>query len=68
MCRFHGGKSTGARTAEGRARIAAANTVHGRETRAKRAVRSAKLAELHQLEQLGFTCGLYPEVTGQGDW
>jgi hypothetical protein len=30
-CRFHGGESTGAKTAEGRARIAAAHTVHGRE-------------------------------------
>ena len=36
-CRFHGGKYTGAKTAEGRARIAAAHTVHGRETRAIRA-------------------------------
>ena len=62
-CRFHGGRSTGARTEEGLARIAKAHTVHGRETRAKRAERSAKLAELHQLEQLGFTCGLYPEGT-----
>jgi hypothetical protein len=62
-CRFHGGRSTGPKTAEGRARIAAAHTVHGRETRAKRVERSAKLAELHQLEQLGFTCGLYPEGT-----
>ena len=62
-CRFHGGKSTGAKTAEGRARIAAAHTVHGRETRQKRADTSAKLAELRQLEQLGFTCGLYPEGT-----
>ena len=68
VCRFHGGKSTGPKTKAGRARIAAAHTVHGRETRAIRAERSAKLAELHQLEQLGFTCGLYPEVTGQGDW
>ena len=62
-CRFHGGKSTGARTEEGRARIAAAHTKHGRETRQKRADTSAALAELHQLEQLGFTCGLYPEGT-----
>ena len=62
-CRCHGGRSTGAQTAEGRAKIAKAHTVHGRETRAKRAERSAKLAELHQLEQLGFTCGLYPEGT-----
>ena len=37
--------------------------MHGRETRQKRADTSAKLAELHQLEQLGFTCGLYPEGT-----
>ena len=62
-CRFHGGKSTGAKTKAGRARIAADHTVHGRETRQKRADTSAKLAELHQLEQLGFTCGLYPEGT-----
>jgi len=68
VCRFHGGKSTGPKTKAGRARIAKAHTVHGRETRQKRADTSTKLAELHQLEQLGFTCGLYPEVTGQGDW
>jgi hypothetical protein len=29
-CRMHGGRSTGPRTAEGRARIAAARTIHGR--------------------------------------
>ncbi len=29
-CRFHGGKSTGPKTKAGRARIAAAHTVHGR--------------------------------------
>ena len=62
-CRFHGGRSTGPKTKAGRARIAAAHTVHGRETRQKRADTSAALAELHQLEQLGFTCGLYPEGT-----
>ena len=57
-CRFHGGKSTGPRTAEGRARIAKAHTVHGRETRAIRAERSAKLAELYELEMLGRELGL----------
>jgi len=31
-CRMHGGKSTGPRTAAGRARIAAARTVHGEYT------------------------------------
>ena len=62
-CRFHGGKSTGAKTAEGRARIAEAHTVHGRETRAIRAERSAKLAELRELEELGFKVGLFAEGT-----
>jgi hypothetical protein len=63
VCRFHGGKSTGAKTAEGRARIAAAHTVHGRETRQKRADTSAKLAELRELEELGFKVGLFAEGT-----
>jgi hypothetical protein len=59
VCRFHGGKSTGPMTKAGRARIAAANTVHGRETRAIRARRSAKLAELYELEMLGRTIGMF---------
>jgi hypothetical protein len=58
-CRFHGGKSTGAKTAEGREKIAAAHTVHGRETRAIRAERSAKLAELYELEMLGRSIGMF---------
>jgi len=33
-CRMHGGKSTGPRTAEGKARVAAANTKHGRRSAA----------------------------------
>ena len=48
-CRFHGGKSTGAKTAEGKARIAKAHTIHGRETRQKRLETSYMLAELYQL-------------------
>ncbi len=32
-CRLHGGRSTGPRTEEGRARISAANTKHGRKTK-----------------------------------
>jgi hypothetical protein len=59
-CRFHGGLA-GCRTAEGKARISAANTKHGRYTkvakekraielkakRDARAVRRAELASLH---------------------
>jgi len=52
-CRFHGGRSTGPKTAEGKAAIAKAHIVHGRETRSIRAERSAKLAELYELEMLG---------------
>ena len=33
-CRMHGGKSTGPRTAEGKARSIAAHTKHGRRSRA----------------------------------
>jgi hypothetical protein len=58
VCRFHGGLSSGPKSAEGRARCAAAKTIHGRETRQIRQQRSAGLAELAKLEALGFACGL----------
>ena len=58
-CRFHGGRSTGPKTAEGKAAIAKAHTMHGRETRAIRAERSAKLAELYELEMLGRSIGMF---------
>jgi len=40
-CKFHGGKSTGPKTAEGRARIAKAATRHGRYTKQATAERRA---------------------------
>jgi hypothetical protein len=40
-CRFHGGLA-GCRTAEGRARISAANTKHGRYTKAAKEKRKAE--------------------------
>ncbi len=33
-CKLHGGRSTGPRTPEGKARVAAAHTKHGRRSRA----------------------------------
>ena len=33
-CKLHGGRSTGPRTAEGKARVVAANTKHGRRSAA----------------------------------
>ncbi len=52
VCMFHGGKSTGPVTEQGRKRCAEAKTVHGRETREKRRQRAIKLRELSELEGL----------------
>ena len=52
VCRFHGARSTGAKTAEGRLRIALSKIQHGQETRQARAERSAKLAEIASLEDI----------------
>ena len=52
VCRFHGGKSTGPKTKEGRKRCGIEKTVHGGETRAIRAARPAKMAELKILEKI----------------
>ena len=46
VCMFHGGKSTGPTTLNGKRRCAEAKTIHGRETRLIRIKRSQKLAEL----------------------
>ena len=50
VCQFHGGRSTGPKTAEGKARIAAAHTVHGQETNKARVERSAGSARLSRIE------------------
>ena len=57
-CKWHGGRSTGPRTPEGRNRIAQANTVHGQETRKARSDRSIGMARLAELEALGYANGL----------
>ena len=43
-CHLHGGKSTGPKTAEGRARIAAAQFKHGNRSKASIAAQSARAA------------------------
>ena len=57
-CRLHGGASTGPRTADGRARISAANLRHGRFTKEKLEKRRENAArgweirkELRQMER-----------------
>jgi hypothetical protein len=57
-CSGHGGLSTGPRTAEGKARIAAAKTIHGRETRVLRQLRSQISHELRLIEEEMFAEGL----------
>ena len=66
MCRFHGHRG-GPKTKSGRARCAAAKTIHGRETRQIRAERTTKLAELQELETFGRELGLIigPKTSGR---
>lgn len=60
-CKTHGGRSTGARTPEGKARQAAAHTTHGRETNAARQARHAAQERLADLEAIGRELGM---ITG----
>jgi hypothetical protein len=48
-CKLHGGRSTGPRTLEGKARVAAAHTKHGRRSKAHVEKVRAINAELRQL-------------------
>lgn len=57
VCRMHG-SGNGPRTLEGKARISAAQLVHGRETRQGRLERSQGLARLAELEALGRSLGV----------
>ena len=64
-CRVHGGASCGPRTAEGRARIAAAQIKHGRLTKEARAEAKERAkvgrqlrAELREIERWALDLGL----------
>ena len=67
-CHLHGGKSTGPRTEEGRARIAAAKFKHGRRSkvfveaqRANTAIGRAIKHELKSIEAGAISDGLLPK-------
>lgn len=49
-CQFHGGRGSGPKTPEGKARIAAAHTKHGECSKAAKVATSAGLARLSQFE------------------
>jgi hypothetical protein len=54
VCRFHGARSTGPKSEEGKQRIAHANTHHGDETRQARAERSDMSAKILAMEDILF--------------
>ena len=67
-CALHGGLSTGARTEEGRARLAAARTTHGKYTKKKRAIAKQRAevgrrvrGELRRIENQLKNSGLLPD-------
>jgi len=57
-CQYHGGRGSGPKTPEGKARIAAAHTLHGQETAKARAARSAASAKLSALEDAMHLLGM----------
>jgi len=57
-CRFHGSRSTSAKTPEGKKKRDNARYVHGRETRALRDARKHKLRELRELESVMLEIGM----------
>lgn len=58
-CRFHGGKSTGPKTPEGRQRCAQSKTIHGNETRKARTERAEGMRRLRDLERIGYITGIW---------
>jgi hypothetical protein len=66
VCRFHGGKSTGPKTPQGRQRCAQARTIHGLETTIMREERSLASARLAMLEHIGFEFGIMTGLKTRG--
>ena len=66
VCRFHGGRSTGATTEAGRQRCAQTRLVHGRETSTMRMERSITSAKLALLESVGFEFGFMSDLKSRG--
>jgi hypothetical protein len=66
-CQFHGGRSSGPKTPEGKARIAASHLVHGEDSKSAKTERSAASAKLKRIEDamhlLGMTTA--PRTTGR---
>ena len=61
VCRNHGGRSTGAKTSEGMARIKEAATKHGRFTEEGRERATAQSARIRELEDALIVLEAIPE-------
>ncbi len=57
-CGHHGGRSTGPKTAEGKARIGAAKWVHGNETNQRKLERSEGSLRMAQIEDVMHAVGM----------
>ena len=57
-CQFHGGRGSGPKTAEGKARIGAAHLVHGNETDQRKLERSEGSLRMAQLEDVMHAVGM----------
>ena len=66
VCAVHGGRSTGAKTPEGKERIRLANTTLGTESVRQRAERRKKMRELAELETQMHRLGILGCVDNHG--
>lgn len=57
-CSFHGGRSTGPKTPEGRQRIADAKAIHGNDSRATRKEQSEGYARMRNYENIMHILGM----------
>jgi hypothetical protein len=65
-CRFHGGLSTGPKTAEGRRKCAAVRTLHGQETLEAKRGRVEAMMRIRVLADLGVAGGfLTKRISGR---
>ena len=65
-CQFHGGRRSGPKTAEGKARIGAAHLVHGEETNQRKLERSEGALRMSQLEDVAHAIGLITAMRTTG--
>lgn len=65
-CQFHGGRGSGPKTEQGRARIAAAKIKHGKSTKVARADYSVASARLSRLEDAMRVLGMTDQPRARG--